>query len=109
MTTKKKTRKTKAPKKKVTKSTPPPEEKRHTEETPKTPDPEEKTPAKEPPKAEASPAEKQRTLTYVATLIEGSTYTVRGFTFQRNRPVPLKDPRLIAAAKSNSRFKVELV
>jgi len=39
-------------------------------------------------------------------LVEGATYTVRGTTFVKNRPVVITDPRLLASVEVNSRFKV---
>lgn len=40
------------------------------------------------------------------TLVEGSTYTVRGTTFAKDRPIVVTDRKLLAAVEVNSRFKV---
>jgi hypothetical protein len=57
------------------------------------------------PKAEPPAAPKQRAMR--VELLEGASYTVRGVTFLKDRPVVVTDERILSELEVNSRFKVE--
>lgn len=51
------------------------------------------------------PAPKQRAMT--VELLEGASYTIKGATFLKDRPVVVTDEKLLSELEVNSRFTVE--